>query len=178
MYFNTNISPLYSAKCHCSSTPSFCTWHLRTSSVLILLVCSRFSHPSALNANWNLNECWPGESSDIPVWVANTWLCSPLLPLCGSFFVRGKWALTEPMWWIIHKCNSCCCWNVVLAVKWELGLHWPSFYTSDTKPCNMPYWNECTHARTHTPTTGIKWCQFKKEKKSMLKFISLPSVVS
>lgn len=47
------------------------------------------------------------------------------------FFLRGKWGLSELMWWIIHNFNSCCCWNVPLAVKGELGLYWPSFCTTD-----------------------------------------------
>ena len=122
------VSPLW--------PPSFFTRHLRTSSALMIdVVRFQLAFRAAgwlnlLQTKWAL-----GEGSVIHVWAANTWPCSLTLPLCGFF----SWALSELKWWIIHNFNSCCCWNVPRAVKGELGLYWPSFYTTDKhiKPCHM-----------------------------------------
>lgn len=101
----------------------FFTWHLNTSSVLIFLACWRFSPPAAwMLIGASVSVRWGGGPHVSP---ANTWLCSLTLS------VWRKWASSALMWWIIHYLNSCSCWNDPLAVKRELGLYWPSFYTTD-----------------------------------------------
>lgn len=134
----------------------------RTSSMLIMLVCSSFGHPAPPNVNWNLSEYRVREVTSLfelqtPDWVRRHHL--------RPFFFSLSPPSSELMWWIIHSFNSCSCWNILLSVKGELGLYWPSFYSTDAQ----------NHAAC---TAGIELCQFGMENKSMFKFISLPSVVS
>ena len=62
------------------------------------------------------------------------------------------------VWRIIHCFNGCCCRNVPLAVKGELGLSWPSFYTTDE---TTPHTRDQTHTHTHTPLgwNDVSWGQ-------------------